>query len=247
MTVVKLGGSIVTDKRVDFSYRDDVVRSLGRAISASQERIVLVHGGGSFGHPIARKYGLSSSSSRRSPEGVAETRKAMLELNARICDSLLASDVLPYTFSPYPLLTAAGREGLSWLRSALDAGLTPVTFGDVVLAEGGFTILSGDTISLQLSRSLGASRCVFVMDVEGILDESGKVMGSVGPAESRRLTRKSSPDATGGIGLKVREALRMAASGTEVAFVSGFRPRDFSKALKLLSFHGTLVRVPSRE
>ncbi len=247
MTVVKLGGSIVTDKKVAFSYRDGVVRSLGRAIAASRERVVLVHGGGSFGHPVAKKYGLSSRSSRPSPEGVAETRRVMFELDARICDSLLASGVLPYAFSPYPLLTAAGRKGLSWLRSAVGAGLTPVTFGDVILGDRGFTIISGDTISMQLSRSLGASRCVFVMDVDGVLDDSGTLMRSIGPAESRRLARKSSSDATGGIALKVREALRMAASGTEVAFVSGFRPRDFSKALKRLSFHGTTVRVPSRE
>lgn len=133
------------------------------------------------------------------------------------------------------------------MRAVIDSGLTPVTFGDVILTDSGFTIVSGDTISMQLSRSLEASRCVFVMDVEGILDDSGDVMDSIGAAESRRLTRKSSSDATGGIGLKVREALKIAASGTEVAFVSGFRPRDFSKALKRLSFHGTTVRVPSRE
>ena len=247
MTVVKLGGSIISDKKVEFSYRAEVVASLARAIASSGERVVIVHGGGAFGHPVAKKYGLSSSLARSSPRGVSETRRAMFDLDARICDSLLSAGVLPYSFSPYPLLSAAGPKGVSWLRAALSAGLTPVTFGDVVLTGEGFRIISGDTISLRLSRSLGASRCVFVMDVDGVLDDQGGVIRTLKPEVARRLARTASSDATGGIGLKVREALKMAASGTEVAFVSGFRPHEFSKALKRLGFHGTIVRAPSRD
>jgi isopentenyl phosphate kinase len=245
--VVKLGGSIITDKKVDFSYRDEVVRSLGRVIAASGERVVVVHGGGSFGHPLAKKFHLSSSHAKSSPEGVSDTRRAMFDLDARVCDSLLAGGVMPYAFSPFPLLTAAGRRGMGWIDSMLDAGLTPVTFGDVVKGRGGFRILSGDTISLALSKSLGARRCVFVMNVDGILDPAGKVIESLERADVQRLARHASSDATGGVALKVREAMKIAASGTEVAFVSGFRPHEFAKALKRLSFHGTIVRVPSRD
>jgi isopentenyl phosphate kinase len=246
VTVVKLGGSIVSDKKVEFSYRDEVVRSLGREIAGSGEKVVLVHGGGSFGHPVARRFKLSSSTERSSPSGVSETRRAMFDLDARVCDSLLAGGVLPYSFSPYPLLSNAGRKGVAWLRAMLHAGLTPVTFGDVVLTKRGFTIISGDTISMELCRSLGAGRCIFVMDVDGILDEEGSVIRSLSDRVARKLARVGGSDVTGGIGLKVREAARMAAAGTEVAFVSGFRPHEFSKALKQLGFHGTIVRVPSR-
>jgi isopentenyl phosphate kinase len=247
VTVVKLGGSIISDKKVDFSYRDEVVRSIGEAIEASGEKVVIVHGGGSFGHPVAKKYHLSSSKPRRSSEGVSETRRAMFELDARVCDSLLAGGLEPYAFSPYPLLAHAGRKGSEWLRAMLVAGLTPVTFGDVVHTKDGFRIISGDTISRSLSRSLGATRCVFVMDVDGILGRDGKVLESLDKETAGRLGGLTSSDATGGIALKAREALKMAASGTEVAFVSGFRPRDVSKALKRVRFHGTIVRVPSRD
>lgn len=209
---------------------------------------MIVHGGGAFGHPLARKFRLSSSAGRSSPRGVSETRRAMFDLNARVCDSLLAGGLRPYTFSPFPLLAAAGNKGVAWLDGLLDAGLTPVTFGDVVQGPDGFRIISGDTISRVLSRSLDAVRCVFVMNVDGILDDDGNVMTSIDEADARRLAeRVSSSDATGGIGLKAREAMKTAASGTEVAFVSGFKPREFSKALKRLGFHGTIVRVPSRD
>jgi isopentenyl phosphate kinase len=51
-------------------------------------------------------------------------------------------------------------------------------------------------------------------------------------------------DATGGISLKLAEALRMASSGTEVRLVSGLRPAEFLKALKGVRFKGTTVKVP---
>jgi isopentenyl phosphate kinase len=245
--VVKLGGSIISDKKRDFSYRGEPVASLARAILSSGERTVVVHGGGAFGHPLAKRYHLSSRAASPSAEGVSETRRAMFDLNARICDSMIAEGLRPYTFSPFPLLTAAGTRGTAWLERIISAGLTPVTFGDVVREGAGFRILSGDTIALLLSRSLRAGRCVFVMDVDGIAGPDGAVVKEIDRRSAARLELSASGDATGGIALKVREALKIASAGTEVAFVSGFNPREFSKALKGLDFHGTIVRVPSRD
>ena len=111
MVVVKLGGSIISDKKKDFSYRGESVASLARAILSSGERTVVVHGGGAFGHPLAKRYGLSSRRVSPSSEGVSETRRAMFDLNGRICDTMIAGGLRPYTFSPFPLLAAAGGGG----------------------------------------------------------------------------------------------------------------------------------------
>ena len=170
----------------------------------------------------------------------------MFDLNLRVCDSLIAEGLRPYSFSPFPLLEAAGRAGASWLHGIASSGLTPVTFGDVVLDAGGFRILSGDTIALLLSRLLKPERCIFVMDVEGVMGPRG-VLKTVDERGADALGGVRSGDATGGIAQKVRDALSIAAGGTEVSFVSGFRPTEFSKALKGLRFHGTTVKVPSRD
>lgn len=245
--MLKLGGSLMSDKRRPLSFRGEAVTTVGRVIARSGLRVVIVHGGGAFGHPVARRFGLSSASVAATAEGVAETRKAMLDLNLRVCNSLLAAGVKPYAFSPFTLLQHSGRKGLRWLCSLLDRGLTPVTFGDVVLEAGGFRIVSGDRISLQLSRELGAERCVFVLDVDGVFDGEGTVIERLDRASVRRMGSAEATDVTGGIASKVREAMAIADSGTEVAFVSGFRPRELAKALKGLSFHGSLIRVPSSE
>jgi isopentenyl phosphate kinase len=240
VTVVKLGGSVITDKRVAFSYREKVVAGLAKAIASCGLPVVVVHGGGSFGHTVAREFGLSSRRSSPSPAGVTETRDAMMRLDSKVCASLLASGLHPYPFSPFTLLDGEG--GPSFVERLLKSGATPVTFGDVVHDGKGFRILSGDTICVELAEMLGAARCVMAMDVAGLLDERGRVIEVLG--EGRWSHPSSAPDATGGIALKVREARRMASTGTEVRFVSGLRPAEFLKALKGVKFNGTTVRVP---
>jgi isopentenyl phosphate kinase len=246
-TVVKLGGSAITDKKVAFSYREKVVRALGRAIASSGLPIVVVHGGGSFGHTIARKYGLTSARSSPSPDGVSETRSAMLMLDAKVCASLQAVGLHPYPFSPFTLLDRE-EGGRSFIERLLEAGMTPVTFGDVVHDGRGFRILSGDTICVELAEMLSSPRCVFTIDADGVLDAKGAVIKLLREGSAARVSplRRASTgtDATGGIALKVAEAFRMASSGTQVRLVSGLRPREFHKALKGLEFHGTTVEVP---
>ncbi len=247
-TVVKFGGSIISsDKSVEFSFRKDVVAELSGALASSGVPVALVHGGGAFGHPLAKRYHLSSSKPNSSSRGVTETRDAMFELNRRICSALTSAGLAPYTFSPFPLLSAAGKKGAAWLKGLLDAGMTPVTFGDVVHEPDGFRIISGDTIVKELSKTLGATRCIFVMDKDGILDPGGKTIQFMDISQARRFLASGPSDATGGIGAKVAEAAKIASAGTEVAFVSGFRPDEFAKALKRQRFHGTLLRVPSRD
>ena len=247
VTVVKLGGSLISDKDRERSYRGAEVSALGRVLAESREPTVVVHGGGAFGHPMAKKFGLSSSRAKASSEGVAETRAAMFDLNELVCASLLSSGLRPYTFTPYPLFSDAGKKGVDWLKGLLKSGLTPVTFGDVMHDRDGFRVISGDTIVRDLCSSLKASMCVFVMDVDGILGPDGRLLQSLDNGAMKKLELSGSLDATGGIAFKVKEALTIASSGTEVAFVSGFRPADFAKALKQNRFHGTTIRDPSRE
>jgi isopentenyl phosphate kinase len=246
VTVLKLGGSVVTRKNIAFSYRDKVVKGLGKAIASSGLPVVVVHGGGSFGHTVAKKFALSSRRSSPSADGVTETREAMLRLDSKVCASLTAAGLHPYPFSPFTLLDREG--GPSFIERLLGSGATPITFGDVVHDGKGFRIMSGDTICVELAQMLGAVRCVMAIDVAGVLDEKGAVINVLEEEGRAKLPWSSrgakGADATGGIAFKVKEAFRMASSGTEVRLVSGLRPAEFSKALNGVAFHGTVVKVP---
>jgi isopentenyl phosphate kinase len=206
--------------------------------------VVVVHGGGSYGHVLAKQHGISSDASEAPAVGVAQTRGAMYELDRMVCKTMLEYKLNPYPFSPFDAISRAGRVPVAaWLKGLLKEGLTPVTFGDVSLTPAGFKVISGDVIMQELSKILAPERSVFALDVDGVYVENTRVIiPELSPSKIRRMTVQNGDDATGGMKLKLDVAARIAASGTRVCFVSGYRRNEFSKAIRGLDFYGTVVR-----
>ncbi|MDG6899854.1 MAG: gamma-glutamyl kinase, partial [Nitrososphaerota archaeon] len=177
--------------------------------------------------------------------GVAQTRGAMYELNRMVCKTMLEFKLSPYPFSPFDAISRAGGASVSsWLKGLLKEGLTPVTFGDVGLTPSGFKVISGDVIMQELSKMLEPERSVFALDVDGVYEENTRVIiPELTPAKVKRMKAKEGDDTTGGMRLKLEVAAKIAAGGTSVCFVSGYRRNEFSKALRGLDFYGTLVRA----
>jgi len=235
---------VITDKSKPFSFRSDVVSALAEEIASSGEKVVAVHGGGSYGHSEAKKFGLNSDTALPAGTGVSQTRNAMYELNQLVCKTMMEFKVSPYPFSPADLLTLAQPTGAAnWLRGLLKAGLTPITFGDVSFAGGGFRVVSGDEIVLELTKILKPDRCVFALDVDGVYEANTRVIiPELSVAMARKMRIPRNDDATGGMKPKLEVAAKVAAKGIPVSFVSGYRRNEFSKALKGLDFYGTVVK-----
>ena len=203
-----------------------------------------MHGGGSFGHTVALEHGISSHPADTAAAGVAQTRGAMYELNRLVCKTMMEFKLNPYPFSPFDAVAKAGKAPVAqWLRSLLKANLTPVTFGDVVFASRGFRVLSGDVIVEELARILQPERCVFALDVDGVYEHNTRVIiPELTTSRIRKLNLPAGGDATGGMRLKLEVAAKVASRGPKVAFVSGYRRNEFSKAIRGLDFYGTTVR-----
>ncbi|MDG6994231.1 MAG: hypothetical protein JRN36_05030, partial [Nitrososphaerota archaeon] len=99
---------MITDKSKPFSYRPDVVSALSEEIASSDQKVVVVHGGGSFGHVVAKQHGLGSDAGEAPAVGVAQTRAAMYELNRMVCKTMLEFKLSPYPFSPFDAVSRAG-------------------------------------------------------------------------------------------------------------------------------------------
>ena len=242
--VAKLGGSVITDKSKPYSYRPDVVSALSEEIASSDEKVVVVHGGGSFGHVAAKQHGISSESSSATAAGVSQTRGAMYDLDRLVCKTMSEFKLSPYPFAPFDAINRAGKAPLAqWLRGLLKENLTPVTFGDVVLTPAGFKVMSGDTIVHELTKALLPERVVFALDVDGVYEENTRVIiQELTPSKIRKMKLTPSDDVTGGMRLKLEVAARVAGLGSKVCFVSGYRRNEFSKALKGMDFYGTVVK-----
>jgi len=221
-----------------------VVSALSEEIASSDQKVVVVHGGGSFGHVVAKQHGISSDAAEAPAVGVAQTRGAMYELNRMVCKTMMEFKLNPYPFSPFDAVGRAGKvQVANWLRGLLKEGLTPVTFGDVSLTPGGFKVLSGDVIMQELSKIVAPERAVFALDVDGVYEENTRVIiPELSPSKIRRMAVPGGDDATGGMKLKLDVAAKIATGGTRVCFVSGYRRNEFSKALRGMDFYGTVVR-----
>lgn len=112
------------------------------------------------------------------------------------------------------------------LRTMLEAGyipvVAPVSSGTV---DGQATLLNvnGDNAAGAIAAALHADKLVFMTDVEGILDSSGKVIPSLNIAEAENLL--NSRVITGGMIPKIEACLNALTSVPVVSIVDGTRPR----------------------
>lgn len=217
VTVLKLGGSVVTDKAepetVDDSGLARAVDAIGDAASAG-ETLLVVHGGGSFGHHHADAHGVSVTEGSREVSAVADIHGAMRRLNDAVVAALRDAGVDAVPIHPFSLAHrgAAGDLALpaDGLRTLLGEGFTPVLHGDVVAqTDVGVTILSGDEIVVSVADSLPADRVGLCSTVAGVLDEDGAVIPTISAmAEVEAAVGGSDEtDVTGGMKGKVRALL----------------------------------------
>lgn len=223
LAVIKLGGSLITDKSRPLTLKREVLEEVaGTLEELSREwQLVLVHGGGSFGHFAVAQAGGSLR------KLLSDVTHWMSALNLEVTSSLRARGLAAVGLPPITIARMEGRScvvSTAVLRELLAAGTVPVSHGGVVTGDAGFEILSGDTLASEVALQLRAGALVFVMDVDCVYMSDPRANPSARPVKV--LTREavklvtggsSGIDVTGGIQLKLREALRAAEGGVRVS------------------------------
>lgn len=254
--IVKLGGSVITDKRKPFTIKRSVIKRLARELKDVKGSLVIVHGGGSFGHPLALKYKIADGYHGKDQlMGVSLTHLAMEKLNKYLVEALQKEGIPAIAFQPSAcVLSSNGRiksMELRPLERMLALGLVPVLYGDVVFdVVKGISIVSGDQMVSYLARKLGASRVVFGVDVDGVFtscpkkDSRAELLRVITPSDVGSLAsvwEGESGDVTGGMRAKVQELLELAKFGIEAEIVNAARPNVLREALLGKRGLGTVV------
>ena len=253
MIIVKLGGSVITDKKRPLTARPRAIASMAAALSAAREPLIVVHGGGSFGHYWSVRHDMHTRPARHDPAAVAAVKNSMVDLDAVVLRAMARKGIGPYAIPPHALVRpgGAGAASAPAVREAgriAESGLVPVTYGDALWRRGGMSyIMSGDRLVSMLSLALRPRLAIFATDVDGLYEDmasraliprvgAGQAAGIAaglaargsGPAgrppRGRGAPPPPPPDVTGGIRRKVLEAARMAGAGIDVAIVNGNRP-----------------------
>ena len=256
LIILKLGGSIVTDKRggkpVVNTRR---VKRLAREVaSAKRSPLILLYGGGSFGHPLAHKYQLSGRAlSRDSLVGAGKTISAMRELGGALTDVFLdvGVPVVPLQTSSF-VQERKGRiiiTNYSIIEDILLHGGVPLLGGDVILADHRRTaIASADRLASELVRHFHSRRLLFATDVNGVykrfpprakespLDIIRR--GELRDAAKAQTSERTALDVTGAMAGKLRSLLSL--RNCEVNIFSGLIPGVLRNVLRG-EMHGTRV------
>ena len=245
MILIKLGGSIITNKEKPLSARRKTIDNLVKSLKKINEPIVIVHGGGSYGHYWSVKYDMHTKERRYDLRGVSIVKNSMIELNKIILDSFLKNKLNPYCLPPTDFMT--GNKPISKKVKEIEkiskSGLIPVTFGDALwYGQNKTFILSGDKIMTYLAKILKPKLCIFVLNEDGVYaDLKSKELIHELKGEHPSIS-ENKMDVTGGMARKIEEASQISKMGMNVFFVNGNKPERIVKAVKNRKFEGTLFR-----
>ena len=257
-TILKIGGSVITDKEGQLAAKtQEIDRLAGEIHGANVQNLIIVHGGGSFGHPSAEEYAIKEGYKEESQKvGFSVTHHYMTVLNGLFMDSFIWHNLPAVSVTPSScIITENGRikqfEDAS-VRSLIRMGFKPVLYGDVVLdTKLGFTVLSGDQLVSALAIRFDAARIIIGVDVDGVYDadpkivKTAKMLDHLTLAELRGLQGKfskaTSCDVTGGMFGKMAEVISAVESNIPVTVVNASKPRYIYKALVREKVKGTVI------
>jgi isopentenyl phosphate kinase len=247
--VLKLGGSAITIKSQPLTLDKGAINRLAEEIErADAGPLVIVHGGGSFGHPVAEQYRIDEGYKDPSQIlGFSKTHQAMTTLNRQVIASLVDRNIPAVEIKPSSIIvTKFGRIVIMEerpLRNLLKLGLTPVLYGDAVSdTNTGFCILSGDQLVVQLAMRLNAERILIGADVDGLYNADPKANLSAQlihhitlpqlKSMQKEIKKPKMMDVTGGMFGKVLELIPAVEHGVHVTIMNALEPDNIYKALK---------------
>ena len=231
----KFGGAIITDKaRLKTADEAAVVsfaQAFGNLAPALRRRVILIAGGGSFGHALAHPEFAPDAPDR--PTAAAPVFHEWAALFDRIwrragppatvltADRILRDTEPGVRFDPAPL------------HAALEAGMTPVLMPSVIFQRGHATIFTSDLFPLFVARAVRLKRFAALSDVAG-MRIGGEIAAVIRPSDRATafdaITPSEKPDITGGMHRKLAVMLRLASQGIEGVICSG-RPDLLESAL----------------
>lgn len=258
VTLLKLGGSLITDKSRPLTPRMETLVRLAEEIQRAGliGSLILGHGSGSFGHVTAAKHSIHLGvETAEQVEGVAATQNHTHRLHRLVMETLWKAGNQVFSIVPSSNLTAVAARpeafAVAPVLGALRLGLVPVTFGDVVIdSEWGASICSTEQVFEALVESLGASgtrveRVLWLGATDGIHDAAGVTVAEIHAGNRPEMLAAAGvaagEDVTGGMRLRLETACRLADRGIPSWIGNGLEPGRLLAALQGEDVLGTLV------
>jgi isopentenyl phosphate kinase len=264
LVIIKLGGSVITFKEKPLSPNYQAIEKMANIIKELKKRykIIIVHGGGSFGHYWSVKYDMHTQPFTYQDEGVIRVRESMIKLNHIVVEKFISNGLKPFCIhaSSFVFNNLPCKERvLDMMDMIQNNNIIPITYGDVVhTSKGNFSILSGDTLMNILSVNLNPRFSIFTTNVDGIYAtlENGNLLSNIILNKNKELLNATdnriefsdmSFDVTGGMKRKISESINIVQSGIPVYLINGFYPERMIDIINGSDFIGTSIKMHEQQ
>ncbi len=245
MFIIKLGGSVITDKTKECCFKEKTMNNLAKNIKKANKETIIVHGAGSFGHILAKQYKLDQGYQNQGQiKGFTLTHEKVQTLNSLVLKSLHKQEIPAVSISPHSIVKLNNHElekiDFKVFEEYLQKKFTPVTFGDVVLDQKlGFSICSGDLLVQTLAKQFKPKRVIFVIDEDGLYTANPKInknaqlieKTTINELEKLSTFADKHADVTGGMKGKIKTIKNIAQTGIDTVLLNGNKPDRLYNAL----------------
>jgi len=255
MIILKIGGSVITDKTKKETFKKKTMDRLSAEIKKIKKDIIIVHGAGSFGHILAKKYNLNNGyKSYEQVKGFSLTHEKVQLLNSYVLQSLHKYNIPAVSISPHTIVKLKNHvlEKIDYeiFKDYIEKKFIPVTFGDVVLDEKiGISICSGDLLVEALAKYFKPKNVIFAIDEDGLYSSNPKKdknailikETTIKELEKLTTTLDDHDDVTGGMGGKVDTIRNISKTGVNTVLLNGNKPDRIYKAIVGIDTISTIV------
>jgi len=241
-TILKIDGSVLTQKYGEEEANEDVINAIARVISkvwkTKNGKLIVDHGMGSFAHRLVLAYGLNISAKKeREILGVSYVHSSINYLTGILVEMLINKSVPAIQIPPIALASASGKKiksmNIDMFKMYLKKGILPVTHGDMIIdKKHGFSSVSSDELLYQLIP--GASLIVIAMDKDGILDENGRIIKMITSKNIKEIynnIKKNGLEGSKDILEKIIKN-RAKVKGKKYILINGRKPERLETALR---------------
>lgn len=241
--ILKIGGSVITQKQTGKpKLNEKAILQIAKELKTFTKsfpniKIILLHGAGSFGHPLVYKYKLLSKPLEK---------KQLLGFSETICATRKLANLLAEIFLLEKLPVAPIQASVfdfsnfNRIEQLLKKGFIPMLGGDMSLDKKNQAfVVSADKLMVLFAKKFSAKKLFFGTDVDGVYEKfpapkNEKPVSFLDKKSLKDLLKKmnsknNSYDVTGAMQGKLKEILQL--SKKEIFIFNCSKPGNLIKVL----------------
>lgn len=251
MKIIKIGGSILTQKGIWKEIDTESVHRIADELSYSKEPFVIIHGLGTYGRSYVPLYE-KRTIEKQNITLAKDIQVSVKHFHYEIMKILLQHNLPVRSIDPKSVFVCQNKKIVEVFPEAVDYylnhGCIPVLHGDTVWDESGnYYLLSSDDMLESLANELLVSEVIWATDVDGVYAKADSqplpVMQELHKENLEDVWKSEYDvqDVTGGMMNKIKISFHLSDVGVTSHVLNGKTPGNIRAAFENINTNGTKI------